>query len=95
EPIKTPMSSKTKLTSEEDEESVDDTKYRGMIGSLIYLTASRPDIMVSICLCARFQEALKTSHLEADTMSIAKPQAVCAHSWDVSSHRGSPRSKPP
>ncbi|GKE72255.1 hypothetical protein Tco_1534296 [Tanacetum coccineum] len=36
-----------------------------MIGSLLYLTASRPDIMFSVCLCARFQEDLKTSHLEA------------------------------
>ncbi|GJZ69125.1 copia protein, partial [Tanacetum coccineum] len=45
-------------------ESVDSTKYRGMIGSLLYLTASRPDIMFSVCLYGRFQEALKTSHLE-------------------------------
>nr|GFA80309.1 copia protein [Tanacetum cinerariifolium] len=41
------------------------TKYRGMIGSLLYLTASRLDIMFSVCLCARFQEAPKTFHLEA------------------------------
>ncbi|GJW53228.1 retrovirus-related pol polyprotein from transposon TNT 1-94 [Tanacetum coccineum] len=46
-------------------ESVDSTKYRGMIGNLLYLTASRPDIIFSVCLCARFQEAPKTSHLEA------------------------------
>ncbi|GKB28618.1 zf-CCHC domain-containing protein [Tanacetum coccineum] len=64
-PMKTPMSSDTKLTKEEECESVDSTKYRGMIGSLLYLTASRPDIMLSVCLCARFQEAPKTSHLEA------------------------------
>ncbi|GJZ28619.1 hypothetical protein Tco_0573266 [Tanacetum coccineum] len=64
-PIKTPMSSETKLTQDEDGESVVDTKYRGMIGSLLYLTASRPDIMFSVCLCARFQEDPKTSHLEA------------------------------
>ncbi|GJU49618.1 retrovirus-related pol polyprotein from transposon TNT 1-94, partial [Tanacetum coccineum] len=64
-PIKTPMSSETKLTRDEDGEPIDDTKYRGMIGSLLYLTASRPDIMFSVCLCARFQEAPKTSHLEA------------------------------
>ncbi|GJR86943.1 hypothetical protein Tco_0210954 [Tanacetum coccineum] len=38
---------------------------RGMIGSLLYLTASRPDIMFSVCLCARFQEDPKVSHLEA------------------------------
>ncbi|GKA97918.1 hypothetical protein Tco_0825812 [Tanacetum coccineum] len=36
-----------------------------MIGSLLYLTASRPDIMFSVCLCARFQENPKTTHLEA------------------------------
>ncbi|GJV27788.1 retrovirus-related pol polyprotein from transposon TNT 1-94 [Tanacetum coccineum] len=64
-PMKTPMSSDTKLTKDEECESVDSTKYRGMIGSLLYLMASRPDIMFSVCLCARFQEAPKTSHLEA------------------------------
>ncbi|GJW49375.1 retrovirus-related pol polyprotein from transposon TNT 1-94 [Tanacetum coccineum] len=64
-PMKTPMSSDTKLTKDEECESVDSTKYRGMIGSLLYLTASRPDIMFSVCLYARFQEAPKTSHLEA------------------------------
>ncbi|GJW44743.1 retrovirus-related pol polyprotein from transposon TNT 1-94 [Tanacetum coccineum] len=64
-PIKTPMSTETKLTRDEEGESVDNTKYRGMIGSLLYLTASRPDIMFSVCLCARFQEDPKTSHLEA------------------------------
>ncbi|GJW57137.1 retrovirus-related pol polyprotein from transposon TNT 1-94 [Tanacetum coccineum] len=64
-PIKTPMSSETKLTRDEDGEPIDDTKYRGMIGSLLYLMASRPDIMFSVCLCALFQEAPKTSHLGA------------------------------
>ncbi|GKA00118.1 retrovirus-related pol polyprotein from transposon TNT 1-94 [Tanacetum coccineum] len=64
-PIKTPMSSETKLTRDEDGEPIDDPKYRGMIGSLLYLTASRPDIMFSVCLCAHFQEVPKTSHVEA------------------------------
>ncbi|GJR03970.1 retrovirus-related pol polyprotein from transposon TNT 1-94 [Tanacetum coccineum] len=64
-PIKTTISSETKLTRDEDGEPIDDTKYCGMIDSLLYLTASRLDIMFSICLCARFQEAPKTSHLEA------------------------------
>ncbi|GKG21792.1 hypothetical protein Tco_0384387, partial [Tanacetum coccineum] len=64
-PIKTPMSSETKLTRDEEVEPIDNTKYHGMIGSLLYLTASRPDIMFSVCLCACFQEAPKTSHLEA------------------------------
>ncbi|RVW76433.1 Retrovirus-related Pol polyprotein from transposon RE1 [Vitis vinifera] len=39
--------------------------YRGMIGSLLYLTASRPDIMYNVCLCARFQSCPKESHLSA------------------------------
>nr|GEX74595.1 retrovirus-related Pol polyprotein from transposon TNT 1-94 [Tanacetum cinerariifolium] len=59
------MSLSTKLVKEEECESVDSTKYRGMIGSLLYLTASRPDVMFNVCLCARFQEDPKTSHLEA------------------------------
>ncbi|GJR84463.1 retrovirus-related pol polyprotein from transposon TNT 1-94 [Tanacetum coccineum] len=63
-PMKTPMSSDTKLTKDEECESVDSTKYRGMIGILLYLTASMPNIMFSVCLCARFQEDPKTSHLE-------------------------------
>nr|GEV79261.1 retrovirus-related Pol polyprotein from transposon TNT 1-94 [Tanacetum cinerariifolium] len=64
-PIKTTMSFDTKLTKDEECESVDSTKYRGMIGSILYLMTSRPDIIFSVCLCARFQEAPKTSHLEA------------------------------
>ncbi|GKA65009.1 hypothetical protein Tco_0764716 [Tanacetum coccineum] len=55
----------TKLTKDKECESVDSTKYRGMIGSLLYLTTSRPDIIFSVRLCARFQEDPKTSHLEA------------------------------
>ncbi|GJT22447.1 retrovirus-related pol polyprotein from transposon TNT 1-94 [Tanacetum coccineum] len=64
-PMKTPMSTEIKLMKNEEGESVDNIKYRGMIGSLLYLTVSRPDIMFSVCLCARFQEDPKTSHLEA------------------------------
>ncbi|GJV19897.1 hypothetical protein Tco_1368917 [Tanacetum coccineum] len=64
-PMKTPMSTETKLTKDEEGECVDNTKYRGMIGSLLYLTTSKPDIMFSVCLYARFQEDPKTSHLEA------------------------------
>ncbi|GJT90186.1 hypothetical protein Tco_1079031 [Tanacetum coccineum] len=59
------MSPDTKLIKDKEDESVDNTKYRGIIGSLLYLMASRPDIMFCVCLCARFQEDPKTSHLEA------------------------------
>ncbi|GJX69411.1 hypothetical protein Tco_0305138 [Tanacetum coccineum] len=59
------MSSDAKLMKDEECELVDSTKYRGMIGSLLYLTASRPDIMFNVCLCACFQEDPQTSHFEA------------------------------
>nr|GEU45277.1 copia protein [Tanacetum cinerariifolium] len=63
--MKTHVSLDAKLTKYEECDSVDSTKYRGMIGSLLYLTTSRNDIMFNVCLCARFQEDPKTSHLEA------------------------------
>ncbi|GJS98644.1 hypothetical protein Tco_0819814 [Tanacetum coccineum] len=69
--MKTPMSSDIKLTKDEEYQSVDSTKYRSIIGSLLYLTASRPDIMFNVCLCARFQEDPKTSHLEAIQTALA------------------------
>jgi len=43
---------------------VDQTKYKGLIGSLLYLTASRSDIMFVVCLCARFQSSPKESYLK-------------------------------
>jgi hypothetical protein len=53
-PIKTPMPSNGHLDLDEGGKLVDQTLYRSMIGSLLYLTASRPDIMFSVCMCARF-----------------------------------------
>ncbi|KAJ0541144.1 putative RNA-directed DNA polymerase [Helianthus annuus] len=49
----------------ESTEDVDPTQYRAMIGSLMYLTASRPDIMFAVCLCARYQANPKESHMKA------------------------------
>ncbi|KAK9047931.1 hypothetical protein SSX86_033107 [Deinandra increscens subsp. villosa] len=60
---KTPISTSHKLTSDVIGEPVDEHTYRAMIGSLMYLTASRPDIMFSVCLCARYQAGPKESHL--------------------------------
>ena len=59
----TPTGSSIELDMDEKGKHVDQTKYRGMIGSLLYLTASKLDIMYSVCLCARFQACLKESHL--------------------------------
>ena len=58
----TPMSTTIKLDKDEKGKEVDIKTYRDMIGSLLYLTASRPDIMFSVCLCARFQSCPKESH---------------------------------
>jgi hypothetical protein len=57
-----PMSTTTTLDADEDREPVD-KEYRSMIGLLLYLTATRPDIQFSVCLCARFQALPRTSHL--------------------------------
>ena len=61
----TPMANGVKLDADEKGINVDQKLYRGMIGSLLYLTASRPDILFSVCLCARFQSNPKESHLTA------------------------------
>ncbi|GKA76102.1 hypothetical protein Tco_0782480 [Tanacetum coccineum] len=53
------------LVQDGDAADVDEHLYRSMIGSLMYLTASRPDIMFAVCACARFQVSPKTSHLLA------------------------------
>ncbi|GJR92192.1 putative ribonuclease H-like domain-containing protein [Tanacetum coccineum] len=61
----TPIESKKPLIKDEDGVDVDVHVYRSMIGSLMYLTALRPDIMFAVCACARFQVAPKASHLNA------------------------------
>ena len=61
--MNTPMGFGTYVAQHESGIPIDITKYRGMIGSLLYLTASRPEIMFSVCLCARFQANPKESHL--------------------------------
>jgi hypothetical protein len=50
---------------DEDGESVDQKEYQSMIGSLLYLTAMRSDILFSVCLCAHFQASPRTSHRQA------------------------------
>ncbi|GJW48469.1 putative ribonuclease H-like domain-containing protein [Tanacetum coccineum] len=59
----TPMETHKPLLKDADGEDVDEHMYRSMIGSLMYLTSSRPDIMFVVCVCARFQVNPKVSHL--------------------------------
>ncbi|GJV76415.1 putative ribonuclease H-like domain-containing protein [Tanacetum coccineum] len=61
----TPVDLEKPLVKDGDDDDVDVHLYRSMIGSLMYLTTSRPDIMFAVCVCARFQVTPKTSHLLA------------------------------
>ena len=62
---KTPMQLKCSLDLDSKGKDADQKVYCSMIGSLLYLCASRPDIMLSVGMCARFQAAPKESHLVA------------------------------
>ncbi|GJV81871.1 retrovirus-related pol polyprotein from transposon TNT 1-94 [Tanacetum coccineum] len=55
DPVDTPMVDKSKLGKDIQEKPVDPIHYRGMIGSLMYLTSSRPDLVFAVCMCARSQ----------------------------------------
>ncbi|GJY22778.1 putative reverse transcriptase, RNA-dependent DNA polymerase [Tanacetum coccineum] len=61
----TPTDLEKPLVKDADDDDVDEHLYRSMIGSLMYLTTSRPDIMFVVCACVRFQVSPKTSHLLA------------------------------
>jgi hypothetical protein len=64
-PAKTPMGTDGHTDLNKGGKSVDQKAYRSMIGSLLYLCASRPDIMLSVCMCARFQSDPRECHLVA------------------------------
>jgi len=63
--MSTPMHPSSTLDKDETGTSISEKEYRGMIGSLLYLTASRPDIVFAVGMCARFQTAPTESHLTA------------------------------
>jgi len=63
--INTPFSTSCRLDHDVAGNPGDETKYRGLIGSLLYLTTSRPDIMFVVFMWARFQSAPKESHFNA------------------------------
>jgi hypothetical protein len=59
----TPMQTSCKLSKDDDSKSTDQRQYRSMIGSLLYVTASRPDVMQVVGQVARFEAAPKESHV--------------------------------
>jgi hypothetical protein len=63
--ISTPMGTNGNLDSDASGNMVDQKLYRSMIESLFYVTTSRPNVMFSVCMCARFQVSPRESHLKA------------------------------
>nr|GFB33439.1 uncharacterized mitochondrial protein AtMg00810-like [Tanacetum cinerariifolium] len=64
-PVDTPMVEKSKLDEDKEGKAVDPSHYHGMIGTLLYLTASRPDLQFPICMCARYQARPIKKHVHA------------------------------
>ncbi|GKE97977.1 hypothetical protein Tco_0021328 [Tanacetum coccineum] len=73
-PVDTPMVEKSKLDEDTQGKAVDPTHYRGMIGTLIYLIASRPDLTFVVCMCARYQAKPTKKHLHAVKRIFKYPQ---------------------
>nr|GEU38181.1 retrovirus-related Pol polyprotein from transposon TNT 1-94 [Tanacetum cinerariifolium] len=65
EPIDTPLVEKSKLDEDPQGKAVDPTRYREIIGSLMYLTSSKPDLQFDVCMCARYQAKPTEKHLHA------------------------------
>nr|GEV02583.1 hypothetical protein [Tanacetum cinerariifolium] len=63
DPMDTPMVEKSKLDEDKEGKAVDPSHYHGMIGTLFYLTASRPDLQFAICMCAQYQARPTEKHL--------------------------------
>ncbi|GKD95589.1 hypothetical protein Tco_1379486 [Tanacetum coccineum] len=63
DPVDTPMMEKSKLDEDPQGKVVDPTYYRGMVSTLMYLTASRPDLTFAVCMCARYQATKKHLHV--------------------------------
>ena len=63
--INAPMGTSTNLNADLEGKMVDVKQFRGMIGSLLYLTSSRLDIQFCVCLCARFEASPRESYLTA------------------------------
>ncbi|GJX52915.1 hypothetical protein Tco_0281284 [Tanacetum coccineum] len=65
DPVDTPMVNRLKLDEDPLEILVDQTQFCSMVGSLIYLTSSKPDLVFVVCMCARYQASPTKKHLEA------------------------------
>jgi hypothetical protein len=84
--IKTPMATDGHLDLDEGGTMVDQKLYHSIIGSLLYIIASRPDVMFSVCMCARFQASPKEIHLKAAKKN-SKIFEVYSQYWSMVSQR--------
>ncbi|GJW75699.1 retrovirus-related pol polyprotein from transposon TNT 1-94 [Tanacetum coccineum] len=82
DPVDTPMVDRLKLDEDLMGTPVDQTRFRGMVGSLMYLTASRPDLVFAVCMCARYQAKPTKKHFEAIKLSFEYLNGLHSHgSW--------------
>ncbi|GJU03223.1 retrovirus-related pol polyprotein from transposon TNT 1-94 [Tanacetum coccineum] len=101
DPVDTPMVDKSKLDKDLHEKPVDHTHYRGMIGSLMYLTSNRPDLVFAVCMCARYQAKPTEKHLHAHMQMqttpgfkiLDKAHLEVHNSWGINLLAGHPKSK--
>nr|GEU52234.1 hypothetical protein [Tanacetum cinerariifolium] len=85
DPVGTPMEIKDKLDLDQNGTLVDATKYHSMIGALMYLTSSRPDIVHATCLCAQYQAKPTKKHLKEVKKIFHADYAGCKVSFKSTS----------
>nr|GEY23589.1 hypothetical protein [Tanacetum cinerariifolium] len=93
--IDTHMVEKGKLDEDLQGKPVDPTHYRDMIGSLMYLAFSKPDLVFVVCMCAQYQEKLSKKHLHATMSGVKIPNEAHLEvhsSWEINWSAGHPRS---
>ncbi|GKA65309.1 RNA-directed DNA polymerase, eukaryota, reverse transcriptase zinc-binding domain protein [Tanacetum coccineum] len=98
DPVDTPMVDKSKLAKDLHGKPIDPTHYRGMIGSLMYLTSNRPDLVFTVCMCARYQAKPIEKHLHAMQTTqgvkiLDKAHLEVHNSWEINLLAGHPKSK--
>nr|GEZ54881.1 hypothetical protein [Tanacetum cinerariifolium] len=88
--VDTPIVEKSKLDEDKEGKSVDPSHYRGMIGTLLYLTASRPDLQFAICMCARYQArpTEKNLHAVKRIFQYPKDSALALTAFADADHAG-------
>ncbi|GJS08417.1 retrovirus-related pol polyprotein from transposon TNT 1-94 [Tanacetum coccineum] len=101
DPVDTPMVDKSKLDEDLPGKPVDPTHYRGMIGSLMYLISSRPDLVFAVCMHAWYQAKPIEKHLHTHMQMQTTPGVKILdathlevyNSWEIDLSTGHPRSK--